>query len=225
MKKSLLLLLVCVSWTVAGYAQEMSETRNRNVRDDGFARWQYRLQGGYVRRIARISDQVAPGTQDYLKKMKSGYTFGGDIHYFVSEPLGFGVKYTHNGYQYTEADFKDKIRMNYFALSGLNRLILRSEDEVLLGVNVGYQSYRDQLAASGAELAITGGTLGAGVEIGYAFRLSPGTKAFLNLALISGTITKVNVETGGRKETVKLDKDEFEGLGRLELTLGLRFGK
>lgn len=210
--------------SIANIQKGLYKTRSRYAGQESFARWQYRLQGGYSRRIARISDQVSPAMKDYLNKMKSGYTLGGDIHYFVSEPLGIGVKYIHNGYQYTDTDFEDKIKMNYFALSAQNRLVLRSENEVSLGVNMGYQTYRDRVKTIGTEVTIDGGTLGVGLEVGYAVKLAKATKAFLNLSLLTGTITKVNVETGGRKETVKLDKDEFEGLGRLEVTVGLLFG-
>jgi hypothetical protein len=157
--------------------------------------------------------------------MKSGYTLGGDIHYYVSQPLGIGVKYSYNAYQYTETDFEDHVRMNYVALSTQNRLILRSDNEVLLGLNMGYQSYRDRLNSLGTELNIDGGTVGLGLEVGYAVKLAKASKLLLNLSLLTSTITKINVESGGQKETVKLEKDEFEGLGRIEVTIGLLFGK
>ncbi|KAA0990884.1 porin family protein [Dyadobacter aurulentus] len=211
--------------SIAEKRMGLYKTRVRNVGEAGFTRWQYRLQGGYSRRIARVSDQVAPGVKDYLTKMKSGYTLGGDIHYFISEPLGLGVKYNFNAYQYKDTDFEDKVKMHYIAISALNRLVLRSDNEISLGVNLGYQSYLDQLTSLGTDLHITGGTLGAGLEAGYAFRVAKSAKAFLNLAWLSSTITKINVESGGRKETIKLRKDEFEGLGRLEVTAGLLFGK
>lgn len=210
---------------IAEKRKGLYKTHIRYVGEENFAHWQYRLHGGYSRRIARVSDQLAPGIRDYLNKMKSGYTLGGDIHYFISESFGLGVRYNYNGYQYTETGFEDKVKMNYIALSGQNRVILRSKDEFLLGLNMGYQSYRDKLNTAGTNLSIAGGTLGLGLEAGYAINLSKGTKAFLSLSYINGTITKINVESGGQKETIKLEKEEYEGLGRLEVTLGLLFGK
>jgi hypothetical protein len=190
-----------------------------------FSRWQYRLQGGYSRRIARTSDQVPSAARNYINKMKSGYTLGGDIHYFISEPFGLGVKYSHGHYQYKMDDFKDKVNLNYFALSGLNRFILNSGSEVYMGGNIGYQAYKDQVSANGALVSITGGTAGVGLEVGYGMKVSDGSKLYLNLSLLSGTITKINVEDGGRKETVKLEKGEYESLARLELTVGVVFGR
>ena len=210
---------------IANKQKGLYKTQVKYVGKESFARWQYRLQGGYSRRIARVNDQVSPSLRSYLNKIKSGYTVGGDIHYFISEPLGFGVKYAHNAYQYTETGFEDRVKLNYFALSALNRLILRSENEILLGVNMGYQSYADRLNSSGTEFKIDGGTIGLGLEVGYAIKLANASKAFVNLSLLSGTITKINLETVGRKETIKLDKEQFEGLGRIEVTLGLLFGK
>ncbi|MNL80997.1 hypothetical protein D3C87_2079880 [compost metagenome] len=63
-----------------------------------------------------------------------------------------------------------------------------------------------------------------GLEAGFAIKMRDASKVYLNLSLLSGTITKVNVESGGRKETVKLEKDEYESLVRLELTLGIVLG-
>lgn len=195
------------------------------ARQPTFSRWQYRLQGGYSRRIARISDQVPSAARSYLKKMKSGYTLGGDIHYFFSEPFGLGAKYNYGHYQYKTTNFEDKVNLNYFAVSALNRFILRMGSEVYLGGNLGYQSYKDQLKSGGDMVGITGGTMGAGLEIGYGMKISNGSKLYLNLSMLSGTITKVNIENGGRKETVKLEKEEYESLSRLEVTLGLVFGR
>ncbi len=194
------------------------------AREASFTRWQYRFQGGYSRRLARISDQVPSAARTYMNKMKSGYTLGGDIHYFVSEPLGLGAKYSYNHYQYKTTSFEDRVNLNYIAISALNRLILRTGNEVYFGVNLGYQSYKDQVSSGGDPLSIKGGTAGAGLEVGYGIRMSKGSKLYLNLSILSGTITKVNVEEGGRKETVKLEKGEYESLSRLELTLGLVFG-
>lgn len=189
-----------------------------------FSRWQYRFQGGYSRRLARISDQVPSNVRSYLNKMKSGYTLGGDIHYFISEPFGLGAKYSYGHYQYKTVSFEDKVNLNYFAVSALNRLILRTGSEVYMGGNLGYQSYKDRLSSNGALVSITGGTVGVGLEVGYGMKMSDASKLYLNLSLLSGTITKVNVDNGGQKETVKLEKEEYESLARLEVTLGLVFG-
>ncbi|QRR00647.1 outer membrane beta-barrel protein [Dyadobacter sandarakinus] len=162
--------------------------------------------------------------QEYLKQMRSGFVLGGDIHHYFSEPFGLGLKYNYNAYKYSTMDFDDRNKLNYIALSALNRVIARSGNEFLFGANMGYQSYLDKLQSSGTALKISGGTVGFGLEIGYAIRLAQSAKLFFNLALMSATISKINVESDGRKETIKLDKNEMEGLGRLELTVGMHFG-
>lgn len=189
-----------------------------------FNRWQYRFQGGYSRRIARISDQVSPYTKHYLTKMKSGYTLGGDIHYFVSEPLGLGAKYGYNHYQYKTASFEDRVKLNYFALSALNRFILKSGNEVYMGGNLGYQSYKEVVATNGNPVQITGGTAGVGLELGYGMMMRDGYKFFINLSMLTGTVTNVTVLNSGIKQKVNLEKGEYESLSRLELTVGLLFG-
>ncbi|OJV17461.1 MAG: hypothetical protein BGO21_13420 [Dyadobacter sp. 50-39] len=80
------------------------------------------------------------------------------------------------------------------------------------------------VTTAGAPVNISGGTAGVGLEAGFGIRLKDASKLYLNLSLLSGTITQVNIENGGQKEKVKLEKEEYESLSRLEVTLGLVFG-
>lgn len=190
--------------------------------------WRSGIHAGYSRRLAKVSDQVPGSQKAYINKLKSGFTVGGDLHYFISEALGFGVKYNFNKNKGQDDQYQvdDDISMHYIAASFLSRSIMRNEvNSLSFGVNMGYQSYKDVMSVQGAANTITGGTFGAGLEVGLGHKIASGSELYFGLALHSGILRTVTVSNRYSKQTVKLDEDEQEGLGRLELTVGLKFGK
>lgn len=190
--------------------------------------WRSGIHAGYSRRIAKVSDQVPSYYKDYINKLKSGYTIGGDLHYFISESMGFGVKYNFNKNKEEDQQnqVEDDISMHYIAASMLTRSVMRNEkNSMSFGVNLGYQSYKDKAKVPGSSLTITGGTFGAGLEMGFGHKISQGSELYFGLALQVASLSKITTDNGYSQQTIELDKEEQENLGRLELTLGLKFGK
>ena len=198
-----------------------------SVSGKDYSKWQYGVRAGYAYRTAKVSDQISSQYQDYMKKLKSGFVLGGDIHYFVSEPLGFGLKYSFNKHKNEEGiDVKDDISMHYIAASMLNRYVLvNPRNTFLLGINLGYQSYKDKTIVIGNHVDVTGSTAGFGLDAGFAHQLSAGSAIHFGLAYNMATLYKIKVGQGSIKQTVKLEKGQYEGLSRLELTIGMKFGK
>lgn len=198
-----------------------------SVSGKDYSKWQFGLRGGYAYRTAKVSNQISSQYQDYMKKLKSGFVLGGDIHYFVSEPLGFGLKYSFNKHKNEEGtDVKDDITMHYIAVSMLNRYILvNPKNSFLLGINLGYQSFKDKTIVIGNPVDITGNSAGFGLETGFVHQLSAGSALHFGLAYNMATLYKIKVGQGAIKQTVKLEKGQYEGLSRLELTIGMKFGK
>jgi hypothetical protein len=187
-----------------------------------FSRWRYGVQGGYSYRTGKIDKNQSQSTIDYLKNLKSGYTLGGDVHYFISESVGFGMVYGLNKHKAETAMEADDVTMHYFGASMLNRYILANpQKHIILGVNMGYQSYLDKVGVNGSN-QITGNTFGLGFEAGFEQELSSSALLHFNIGYKGSTLTKIRVNEG---PAVKLDKENFENLGRLELTVGVKFGK
>lgn len=202
--------------------------RNIVRKQVGYDKWRYGIHGGYGYRIAKVSDQLSGQSRDYMKKLKSGYMFGGDIHYFPGEAIGFGIKYNINKHKRNEGgDFNDNITMHYIAASFLNRFVLANpSNSFLLGMNLGFQSYKDKTLALGIDnMTISGNTAGLGVELGFDRKISRGSALHFGLGFTTATLYKIKVTQGYQINTVKLEKGEYEGLSRLELVVGLKFGK
>lgn len=191
----------------------------------GYDQWRYGLQAGYSYRVAKVSDQIPSQYRDYIRKLKSGYVIGGDIHYFTSEVLGFGLKYNFNKAKNNlGTDMKDDVTLHYIGASLLNRLILQNpKNSILFGVNLGYQSYRDKSVILSENLDMTGKNLGAGLELGFDHKISPACALNLGVALQAATLSKMTIDNGFMKETIELEKENLESLTRIEFTIGLKF--
>jgi hypothetical protein len=150
------------------------------------------------------------------------------LHYFPSGVTGFGVKYSLNKNKGEDASARvaDDITMHYIAASLLTRSVMKDErNSLTFGFNCGYQSYKDVATVQGSSLTLSGGTFGAGLELGFGHKVSTGSEFYLAFGLQSGMLNQITIDDGYASETVKLEKEEREGLGRLEVTLGLKFGK
>ena len=189
------------------------------LRNKDYSKWRYGLHAGYSYRTAKVSDQLTPDYRDYVKKLKSGFVAGADVHGFISETFGLGLKYNLNKYNATQGtDFKDNITMHYIAASVLSRYVLANpESHFLWGANMGFQSYQDKTMIFGNDVDIKGNTVGFGLEMGFEHKISENSLFHLGLSFTGATITKVN--------GYKLSKEQYESLSRLEIVVGLKFGK
>lgn len=226
--KTTLLPVSKVTSIIQAYYAVSNLPSGRLRKQAGYEQWRYGMYGGYGYRMAKISDQLSGQYRDYMKKLRSGYMLGGDIHYFPSEAIGLGIKYTMNKHKRDEGgDFSDNITMHYIAASFLNRYVLANPaNSFLLGLNLGFQSYKDKTLALGiGDMSISGNTAGLGMELGFDHKIARGAALHFGLGFTTATLYKIKVKEGYRSHTVKLEKGEYEGLSRLELVVGLKFGK
>jgi hypothetical protein len=189
-----------------------------------YVKWPFRFYAGYSYRVAKVVEQMSPDYEDYLKKLKSGFVIAADLHGFSSEILGFGVKYNLNKYLGNEgSDISDNITMHYIAASTLNRFVLASsKNHFLLGANLGYQSFHSRSKFNVFDFDAKGSTVGVGLEAGFQHKMNDQTSLNLNLSLYGASLNSIKINKGNKQ---KLNKDERESLSRMELTVGLTFGK
>ena len=116
--------------------------------------------------------------------------------------------------------------MHNISVSVLNRYILKDErNRILLGFNIGFQSYKNKIYEDVNKGYISGSTAGFGMEVGYDRKLSKSTALHFGVAYLAGNLYKIKVNDGYQTQSIKLDKGEYESLSRLELSIGLKFGK
>ncbi len=94
-----------------------------------------------------------------------------------------------------------------------------------------YGSYLDSGIYADQSFTIKGNTLGLALDFGYDYWFSRSMALGVRISLISGVLKECTKETAATKEyavtteKIKLTRAEYESLGRLDISVGLRFGK
>ena len=181
----------------------------------------------------------------YYAELKNGYTIGGDFTYYFNESSGIGF---HVDTYRSKASarvimeeelpdgttsirvggIKDDVKLLY--IGGFYSMRFFNWNYNNFGwmrFGLGYHGYRndfqliDQIAMP---FTITGGTVGVSVEVGYDIGVSEKIAFGSGLGIVGGVLSKMTYDyPDGSSETIELDSDEYEGLGRLNLTVGIRF--
>ena len=75
------------------YFQTSEVPKEKVVGYENYQHFRIAINGGYSYQTAKVAESVPSDFKDYIRELKSGYHFGGDLTYYFTEPLGFGVKY------------------------------------------------------------------------------------------------------------------------------------
>lgn len=153
--------------------------------------------------------------------------------------MGFGLKYStykasneaeiygqSSGGSMMKGKMSDDIAINFIGPTFNTRYLdITRKNFFHFGVGLGYMGYRNNSMLLNEKLKITSGTLGLSWDMGYDMALSNNTALGLQLSLMAGTLSKLQVQRGFSTSTITLEKDNMESLARIDLSVGLRFMK
>ena len=197
------------------------------------------VNGGYSYMTAKVAESVPTDFRKYVKGLKSGYHFGGDINYYFTETLGFGGKYfvfkSSNSIddiylEYDNGDIEygkmsDDLTISFIGPIFSTRILSPSKQNAfLMNISLGYMGYsNDKIVID--KYKMTGSTMGLSLDVGYDIGLSKNLSLGFQLSLISGVMSSYKLSDGTYTETITLEKGNYEGLNRVDLSIGLRFNK
>jgi hypothetical protein len=230
--KQLLLVIVLLVCNFGLYAQQQEQNESVNK----LPRLRIAAGGGWSYRTGRVSDQIPSDFRTYTKELKSGWHYQFDINYYLSERLGLGLKYSNytakneissiyivqNDGTTTFGKMSDDIRIQFFGPMLSTRLLMPNNNSFLFNLSLGYMTYKDE-AVMVTPFTITGETLGIGWDIGYDLMTTPNLAVGVQLSFIIGTLIEYEVSDGITTHTVKPEKESYENLSRIDLSLGIRF--
>lgn len=193
------------------------------------------IYGGYSHRTASIPSDYSADEKNYLKGLKPGSHFGGDICLYFDEFRGIGFKYlvsnssnTYNNNVYIEAldgsraygNMSDDIAIKYYAAILSTRNIFQKTKNVFYGnIGLGYMGYTNNITYV-LNFIETGATLGVSFDLGYDIRLTEGIALNLQASYLGGSLTRMTISYGGEQETIDIS-EEPEALHRFDLSVGL----
>lgn len=191
------------------------------------------INGGYGWRTAKLADNIEGDEKDFLRKMKNGPAWNASANYFFNDNYGLGLTYSgfsaSNSSMATQKDdgqsgaFKMNDMITYIGPSFLMRFSSNQKWIFNANIGIGYIGYSSKSNFLDNEMRINGSSVGVLYELGVEYKLSKNWGIGANFSCIGGTLGTLHKEENGYKETVKLSKDEREGLGQIRLGLGVRY--
>jgi hypothetical protein len=103
-------------------------------------------------------------------------------------------------------------------------LNINKRSSLITSLGIGYLIYNDE-AVLLTGFTINGGTAGLCWDIGYDVGLSDAFAIGIQLSYTMGTLTKYKLTKGSYSQTIKPNKDNYESLNHIDVSLGLRFNK
>lgn len=217
-KVLLFIVLLLTGFTLKAQEQEFSRTR-------------IALNGGWGYRTARTSPYVPAEYRDLINGLRSGFNYSADFTYYFSEHFGAGAKYNH-----FSTSVSTKGDSSYMGIKEMNvgitfiggsagaRIYNRAHSGALIiGLSLGYLGYSETGIIENKSYKATGGTFGGVWDLGYDFQITDKIAVGAQLSLLSGVLRSYTKESNGTRETINLNSDQYENLGRIDISGGIRF--
>lgn len=199
--------------------------RQKKANEPSLPRWSIGLNGGYAYRLYRVGRVYSHDEQEYIKDLKSGIAFGGDIAYFPWKHVGFGLRYEmYKAKANLDSLQSEKVTIQHLSGALIHRSFLKNgKTAILTSLLLGYQPYENKSMVGAQQLTFSGKTMNWGVSVGIEQPIS--AKFALNLTgtAMMGAIYRLQRKTEFSTETLHLSKDDSVDLSRFSLTLGFRF--
>jgi len=237
--RSTLLPLSQVKFYREDYFQTAEVPKNKIIGAADYSKIRLGIGGGFSYMTGRISDKVPQDFEQYIKELKTGYHINTEFAFFIAEYIGFGAKYSLlktknkiNSIYVTDMTgltrfgmLKDDITIHFVGPSFVTRASFPDDKaHFLLGLAVGYIRYKNDAVVIDPFI-LTANTLGMSFDLGFDFRLANNLFMGFAFSYTLGTITQYEADDGVTKQTIKLEKGNYENISRLDLTAGFRFYK
>jgi hypothetical protein len=208
-------------------------------RKKDFPRFRVGVAGGYSFRTFGSSDGSRE-LKNYESQMRHGFNYGVEFNYFFNRFLGMGINYycsRHNPAGSCPVFYPDRVSTKTRIQQVMPTFNVRFLDKkrqggFFMGIGIGYVDYRTKYCLINRnDLHIgteKGWTLGMQWFLGYDIPVSKTLAIFVQAWLSSGVVTNITFKDELTGETTTASTDDANngvGLGKINLSLGLRFAK
>lgn len=231
------------SWQVSE-AEEFEDNGAPNVFQND--RWRFSITSGGGYRIAstkesrkNLENQGIPSKEidSYFKQIKTGVKAAGQVHYMIWENYGLGIDYQfHHSlgslhgtvdpgdtYTFIYGKFSDNTYTNYMGLSLYVQHWINPKFKFYGQVSSGLTLFREESVIIYTPLLLTGKAYGGNSEIGLEYYIGKKISVAVSAGLFQSGVSKIRVNNGIKTQDIKLEKEQMEGLSRVDLGAGLRF--
>ncbi|TLU92454.1 outer membrane beta-barrel protein [Dyadobacter sediminis] len=188
------------------------------------SRIRFGVNGGYGYRLFRSVIGLNVADQKYVKDLKSGIAFGGELTYFFWKKFGIGLNYDrYLSKAENENDLGEDVMIQFFGGSVTHRSVSENGRNIILSsLLVGYQPYRNYTFVGNENVNFTANTMGWGISAGVEHRFSRKFAMNLTGTAIMGAVYRLKRATSINTETLHLSKDDSVDLSRVSISLGFK---
>jgi hypothetical protein len=207
-----------------------------------FPRLRIAIDGGGQYRTAKMASEIDPVLREHYNKLRSGFHYNAQIACFFAENHGIETMFTQHffsnklGQVYFTDEFgnvinsailKEKIIFNYIGINYIIRFYdSKKKNCFLMTMGMGYLGYIDKLFLNDQEFGkITASTVGVNLGVGYDIRISKRFCFGFKASLMGGSFSNYKQTIGNSITNESFPDKNSEGLGTINLSVGLRFNK
>jgi len=207
-----------------------------------FPRVRIATDGGWQYRLAKMASGMDPFWKDHYNKLRSGFHYDVQVACFFAENHGIEAMFTQHffsnklGQVYFTDEFgnvigsgslREKITFNYVGANYIVRIYnSKKKNCFLMTAGIGYLGYIDKLFLNDQESGkITAATVGFNLGLGYDIGISKYFSLGFKASLMGGSFSNYKQTIGGTTTNESMPEKTSEGLGTINLSVGLRFNK
>jgi hypothetical protein len=234
-----------LNYTISGKA---AAAEQKTINSEPFERFRFGMNGGLGSLLASSKkaedNMVSLGfTQSqvkaYYKDLRSGIYANADLTYLITPSYGIGIKYEffdnnssmegfvdpNDGVNLIYTTYKEQIYVNFLGPSFFYQQFIRKQKSLKLyyAYSIGIATYRDEAEYLSGYYLLTGKNVATDLSLGLEYCISHHISLAADLSIFFSSIRRMKISDGSTSSTIKLDKDNYENLSRLDLSLGFRF--
>ncbi len=176
--------------------------------------------------------------ESYYKNLKPGISGGADLHYMVTKMYGIGMIYKfyqnnskiesffdpNDGLNLMFGQVSEKIYVNYSGVSFYSEQFLRANPRLKLSsyYSMGMAFYRNEAVVVNAPLLLTGKAFATNLDLGLEYFVFPRISAGINVSYFLSSLKKITLNDGNSTTVRELEKENYENISRLDLSVGIR---
>jgi hypothetical protein len=174
----------------------------------------------------------------YYKNFKTGFLANAELGFYFNPFYGAAIKYKffntsahlegffdpQDGVNLIFSTYEEHVYVNYIGTSALFQQFIGSGKSLKIksSIGAGLTTYRNEAEYLNDFFLLQGKNAGLETGIGLEYFLTDRISASTDLSMFYSSIRKVKVSDGSNSATVELEKENFENLSRIELSIGLR---
>lgn len=235
MKKSILFCLIVFSNAFI-YAQNSNLSSNEKNKKSNFL---ISVSGGFAWRVGGTAKNLDEVQKNIVRDLKSGTSIDASV-YYKPKQTGFGVKFNKFNSS-TSVSGIDVVMADNFLIENTTLNVndkitfigpsfyidandVKSKHHGMMDLALGYLGYNSVSKVSNRTYEINSGTFGMIANIGYRYCFNKYISVGPQVSFVGGVLKSYEIEGPNNfRKRIKLEKDNYENLWRIDLSLGATF--